>query len=982
MKISSFLVASIIALTSFSCAGNISKNAKDSADYYFQKSANSSSVKLEYEHFVLENGLNVYLSKNTETPRFRAEIAVHAGSKFDPSDATGIAHYLEHMLFKGSEDFGTLDYNKEKTFLDKVVELYDVRFKETDDKKRKELEKEINKLTIEASKYAVPNEISALYSKIGGKGLNAYTDSDETVYLVDLPKNRLEQWAKLESNRFEKPVFRLFQPELEIVYEEKNRSLDNKGRVIWDSLSNKLYKNHAYGTQTTLGTVEHLKNPSLTKMYEFYRKYYVPNNMAIIISGDLDLAETKKTIEKYFGKMKKKELPKYSPAKEDELKATDKETVYYKGEEKVMLAFRAVNKSDKDKDNLEFLSSLLDNNQAGLINLNLTEKQKVRSANAFTYIQDDYGAFYLSGTPKEGQTLEEVEKLLISQIDLLKKGDFDETVMKGIVLDYEKTKKALLESNEGRVAVMKDAFLANKTVEDVFNSDKRIKSLTKADIVKLANKYFSKNYAVVYRKDKETVFPKVEKPDIEKVKLNNNQKSDFIKSLEAMKPTPIQPKWVDYNKDFKVSSYAPGTVLYHAYNNINDFFNLSISYDYGKNHEKNLCGVMDELNFAGVDKMTAEQVKKEFFNMGVDFSYGCDNNSSSINISGLDENFEPALKLAEKIVWNAKLDQEHLSDSMSNILTSRKNAKKNVNTLMSALIEYVKHGDESGFKNRLKKEELDKLSIAEYDSLKNKLKKQNFTVYYTGQRSISEVEKTVKKYHSPEKIKVPLLNPRKEKPTTIIKRHDKPVKIYFLDFQGAQAHLNLIIPGGEVKPEESLINSFYNQYMSGGMGAVFFQEIREARSLAYSSYGNYYLGGRLGDQDEFEGYVGTQADKTIEAMKVFIDIMKNPPQSETHFQRAKEAVENNYRTGYKSFRNVVGFVESWAELGYDKDPRPEFFEKLDKITMKDFNDFVKEKISSKNMTFAIVGDKTKINMEELKKIAEVEEIKIDDIFTD
>lgn len=983
MKITSLLVSSLIIMSSLSsCADLLNKNKEKFSENVFSETQASKTSKLNVEEFTLDNGLKVYINRNTDSPRFRAEIVVHAGSKFDPPDATGIAHYLEHMLFKGTNKIGTANYEKEKPLLDEVVKLYDQRFVEKDEKVRRELEKKINELTIEASKYAVPNEISSMYAKLGAKGLNAYTDADETVYLLDLPKNRLEQWAKIESNRFEHPVFRLFQPELEIVYEEKNRSLDNKERIVWEGLSKGLYKNHPYGTQTTLGTIEHLKNPSLTKMYEFYNKYYVPNNMAIVLSGDVDVKQAKEILNKYFSVWKNKPLPKYEPAKEDPITGVKKETVYYKGSEKVVIGFRGINKKSKDKYVLELLQQVFDNSDAGLISLDLTSKEKVKSAYSYMYNQDDYGSFVMAGEPKDGQTVEEVEALLLAELEKIKKGDFDESLLNGIILDYEKAKKATLESNEGRAGIIKDAFLTGESVEEVFNFSDKFKAITKKDIVAAANKYFADNYFVLYRKDKDAVFQKVDKPDIKKVTLNNNQKSDFAKEVDAMKVNPIEPKWMDYNKDFSATSYAPGSVFYHTYNPLNDLFNLYISYEYGSKKDPHLCEILDELNSAGVDNMSVDDVKKELFKMGITYDVSCSDYSAGVSISGIDSKFEDGLKLVEKILWNAKLNQEHLKEKLENTITRRKTSKKDVNTLISALDSYVKQDKKSPYIDRMSKDELGKISVNEYERIKTNLLKYNFDTYYTGTLPPEKVESLLKKYHVPQNIKLPLIRTNGRPPYELLERHNKPVKIYFLDYKGAQAHINLIIPEGKLNTDEAVVNRFYNQYMSGDMSAVMFQEIREARSLAYSTYSSYYQGSSLGDQDEMIGYVGTQADKTIEALKTFIDVIKNPPETEKHFERAKDAVENSFRTDYKSFRSFVSAFISWQSWGFDKDPRPERFEKINKLSMKDFKDYVNKKINSKNLTFTIVGDKTKIDMNALKKIGELEEVSIDQLFTD
>jgi predicted Zn-dependent peptidase len=981
-NLSLVLTASIILSSTFSCA-SVTKGAVESDQKQTKVlKENKNKTLLNYEKFELENGLKVFLAKNTESPRFTAHIAVNAGSKLDPADATGIAHYLEHMLFKGTEKIGTSDYAKEKVLLDKVNELYDKRFIEKDEKKREQLNKEINKLTVEASKYAIPNEIDSVYSKLGGNGLNAYTTPEETVYTVDLPKNRMEQWAKVESERFLRPVFRLFQPELETVYEEKNISLDNKSRILSEAVESTLYKVHPYGTQTTLGSVEHLKNPSLTKMYEFYNKYYVPNNMAIVISGDIDIAQTKELITKYFSSWKKREVPKFEPPQEKPLNGVEKVEVNYKAEEQGILAFRTVPFNHPDKPVLTLIDMMLDNGDAGLINLDLVNTEKVRAAGSYPYFNEDYGTQYLYVIPREGQTLEEGSKLLLAQLDKLKKGEFDESLLSGIILSFEKGKKGSLESNEGRVDIMKDAFLRETTVEDIMSFSDKLKKINKQDIINAANKYFGNNYVWAVRRDKEQTLPKIEKPKLEKISLNQGKTSEFIETVKNIKSEPIQPKWVDYKKDFKVKSYAPGTVLYHVNNPLNDLFGLSIVYDYGSKHDRDFCYVMNELNYAGTDDMSPDQVKKELFKMGVDISYGCSDYGFSMSVSGVDSQLEKGLALGEKILWNAKIDQSRFDESIKNAIKSREDQKNDVNTLRSALNSYISVDKESGFLDRHSKEELKKISLNQYPQMKNTLRKQNFKIYYSGQSDIDTVESVVKKYHSPSDITVPLLNPRKDPPFKLVNRHNKPVKIYFLDHKGAQSHIGLIVQGDEVNPKERLMTSVYNEFFDGGMGAILFQEVRESRALAYSTSARYYTGGRLGDQDQMGGYIGTQADKTVEALKLFIDLLKNPPESMSHFETAKSAIENSYRTGYINFRGVIGSVNRWAELGYDYDPRKDNFELLSSIQFSQLKDFIKNKISSRNLTFTIVGDKSKIDMKALAKLGEIEEVKKEKLFKD
>ena len=261
--------------------------------------------------YTLDNGLKVYLSSYDDAPRVQTSIAIKAGSKNDPADATGLAHYLEHMLFKGTDKYGSLDYKQEKVLLDKIEDLYEEyrTVDMTDTLNRDLIWRQIDSISGEAAKLCIANEYDKMLSGIGAKGTNAYTSNEKTVYINDIPSNQIEKWLKIEAERFRMPVFRLFHTELETVYEEKNRSLDSDGSKMFEGLMSGLFPNHQYGTQTTIGTINHLKNPSLKEIRKYFNKYYVPNNMAICMSGDFDYDEVINLIDKYFGVFERKDNP-------------------------------------------------------------------------------------------------------------------------------------------------------------------------------------------------------------------------------------------------------------------------------------------------------------------------------------------------------------------------------------------------------------------------------------------------------------------------------------------------------------------------------------------------------------------------------------------------------------------------------------------------------------------------------------------------
>ena len=522
--------------------------------------------------YELDNGLTVYLTENHETPRFHAEFAVRAGSKHDPRESTGLAHYLEHMLFKGTEKIGTIDFSQEKPHWTGFAELSEEHFKEKDPEKRQAIYAEINKESQLAAKYAVPNEMDKLYKAMGESGLNAHTYHEETVYTISLPGNRLNQWAKIDSERFLNPVFRLFRPGARDRLRGKKPNVGRQGPD--HSLRGECgsVQTIRYGQQTTIGEVEHLKNPSLKNMYNFFRTYYVPNNMAILISGDVRSDETMRVIDDNFSVWKRREIPKLRQWEEKPLQGAERVTVKYKGEEYVLLAFRTAGRNDPDAEALKLIDMILNNSVAGLIDLNLNQQQKVRQAGSSPELLNDYGAEYLFGIPKKGQPLAEVEKLLLDQVELIKQGKFDDWIIPAIITDFKKNQRAALESDASRVSLMRDSFLAFRSWDYTVAEIARMEKLTKADVVRVANRYFGGNYVAGYRLDGQHQVPAIEKPKIDRISIDATRQSAFAREVLAMPFKQIEPVFVDPTKDFRVTNYSDGVKLYYSKNPLNDLF--------------------------------------------------------------------------------------------------------------------------------------------------------------------------------------------------------------------------------------------------------------------------------------------------------------------------------------------------------------------------------------------------------------------------
>lgn len=932
---------------------------------------------LDAHIYELDNGLQVYLTENHEEPRFYAEIAVRAGSKHDPADGTGLAHYLEHLLFKGNQNLGTLNYEAEKPHLDRIVELYEEHHGETDEARRAEIYAQINAEAQLAAEYSIPNEIDKLYNAMGSSGLNAHTSYEETVYKVGLPSNRLNHWAKIEADRFVNPVFRLFHTELETVYEEKNRSLDNAQRIVLYAGDDLLYKTHPYGQQPTIGTTEHLKNPSLVYIQDYFDTYYVPNNMAIFISGDIDIEETIELIAAEFSHWEAKPIPEVGPWVEEPLQGAERVTVQYPGEEYVQLAFRTAANGDADAEALILVDMILDNRTAGLINLNLNQRQQVSSAGSYPNFLNDYGSQQLWGVPKQDQTLAQVEELLLEQLEIIKNGDFDDWIIPAIVNDFKKNQKASLESNTARVSNMRQAFLTYAEWDYYVGDLERMEQLSKQDVVDVANKYFGNDYVAVYRIDAQNEIPSVEKPQIDPVNIDPTRQSQFAAAMLELPYEEIEPVFVEPDQDYRVIEYANGVDLYYSPNPLNDLFSFSIDIETGTEENELLSLSAALLDVAGAGEMSNEELQKELYRMGSEYRFSSGESSSVMAMVGLDDEFENSLQLMLSAVKTPTSDEQTLEVLKGIILKSREDQKSAPPAIARALYLFNRYGEQSPMLESLPSSEIQAAELEELLALPAQLLAYKHTITYTGSLPLEDLVATLRRHHI-------VGEELKDTPPIRLRtaREIDETEILVVNKETAQAQVRIEFPDSNYDESLAVPASIYNNYFGTSMSSVVFQEMREARALAYSASARYAQGSREGAENIMLGAIGTQTDKTVDAVAAFIDLIDNIPESTDRFSEAVNAQINRYRTSRVSFREVIGAVRGWDRLGLQGDPRKNRYEELQAITMEDLLEFQREHVKDRPKLISIVGDLSIIDTGELEQFGTVQEVQVDDLFVE
>ncbi|HSN50381.1 MAG TPA: pitrilysin family protein, partial [Bacteroidales bacterium] len=525
-----------------------------------------------------------------------------------------MSHYLEHMMFKGSDEYGSKDFSKEKPLLDMIESQFEVYRKTTDAGKRQMIYHNIDSLSGVASTFAIANEYDKLLAGIGAKGTNAFTSFEQTVYINDIPANKVKPWLDVEYERFKDPVFRLFHTELETVYEEKNMSLDNDDDKVFEAMFSGLFKKNTYGTQTTIGTVEHLKNPSLKSLRDYYNARYVPNNMAIILAGDFNPSEMISLIDATFGQMPSKPVKPYVPAREDPITQPISKDVTGPDAESIMIGYRLNGAGSPDDDLVTMFNMILSNSTAGLIDLNLNQGQKVLEAGAFSYVLKDYSVEILYGKAKEGQSLEQVRDLILEQIERVKSGAFPDWLIPAIVNDFKLSEIKSAESNQGRVFSIMDGFVKDIPRSAEVKKIERFSKITKQQIVDFAKKNFANNYVIVYKKTgKANEVAKVVKPQITPVSVNRDDESAFLKKINAEPVKNIEPVFLDYTKDIKKLAMKTGVPVLYTENKESQTFSLYYYFNMGTNNSKAIGIALDYMKYLGTSKYTPNEVQEEFY---------------------------------------------------------------------------------------------------------------------------------------------------------------------------------------------------------------------------------------------------------------------------------------------------------------------------------------------------------------------------------
>ena len=938
--------------------------------------------QLEVKELRLKNGLTVWLNEDHSQPKVYGALVVKAGAKDCPD--TGIAHYLEHVLFKGTQKIGTIDYAAEKVWLDSISMKYNELSQTKDEQQRLVIQRDISRLSQRAADYAIPNEFDRLISKYGGSSLNASTSWDRTEYHNTFAPQFLEQWCELNSERMINPVFRLFQGELETVYEEKNRAADNMLTGAFEHVMEAAFKGHPYQFPI-IGSTENLKNPRLQDMEDFFRRYYVAGNMGLMLCGDFTAEGIEPLLERTFGRLPSSGGSFNPPP--STLHPFGGETINIKVNlplvKAVGLLFRGPIDKDKDARALELAMSLLTNdNETGMLD-SLRTAHKVMMAIGQRFAFNEAGAVGLLAIPKVPfGSKKKAERLCWQQIDRLKQGDFSEEKLEELKMELLRGVELELEDITERAGMMGQVFTEGRSWNDYLQQVEAVRNITKADVVAAANRYLlSDQYLRGVKKFGSYPKDKVSQPDYKPVVPKHaKEQSEYARQLAKLPVAYRAPRLIDLNQDTEITPLNDHLILYKVENPVNDLFSLSLKWFKGEREEPRLKLLESYLSELGTDSLTKHQLGEAWQRLGTTVEFKSSDNYFMLTLTGFEHNLEPSLHLLGHVLTSLKPDKEAMSELVSEYKVDLRQQDRTNTSVMQMVVSMISKGEKSSYLRQPTKAEAKKTTGEELLRLFDDVRQYDCAVLYCGNHASKEITSLLR----PLPISVLPLNRGSQRDSEIRLQETTEPIVYIYNMSDSRQML--IGTYGSVKPSltdrETAQLRLWSQYMGGGMGSVLFQEIREFRAMAYATGGQDITPNRFRHRDNPSGYIaylGTQGDKAMQALAVLDSLLTDMPVNEQHVDAAKQEILNNINNSYPAFRQLPNFISNYRLLGYPEDPRAVLANIVPTLTAADMVDFYNQNIRRQPRAYFIIGNKKQLDLQALTKYGRVVELKKEDI---
>ncbi|MEB3291345.1 MAG: pitrilysin family protein [Leptolyngbya sp.] len=446
--------------------------------------------------FTLDNGMTFLVLERPQAPVVSFMIHADVGAVDEADGKTGVAHYLEHLAFKGTSRIGTVDYAAETQVLAAMDRVFADKLQAEaagNNNRAATLKAELETLRQQASSYVVQNQYGQIIEQAGGVGLNATTGADATRYFYSLPANKLELWFSLESERFLDPVFREFFEEKDVILEERRMRVDNSpiGTLVESFLEN-AFEQHPY-RRPIIGYQDDLYGATREDIQDFYDTYYGPGNLTAVVVGDVDSAEVKRLAEVYFGRYPARPTPPQPVVSEPSQTAPRNLTLELPSEPWYIEGYHRPNLSHPDHVVYDMIDGLLTSGRTSRLYKALVETNPVAldigTLNSFPGDKYD-NLFVIYGLTAPNHSPDDIATLLHAELDRLQREPVSDAELERVKTQARAGLLRSLNSNSGLASLLAEYQAKTGDWRNIFRNLDAIERVTAADVQRVAQELF------------------------------------------------------------------------------------------------------------------------------------------------------------------------------------------------------------------------------------------------------------------------------------------------------------------------------------------------------------------------------------------------------------------------------------------------------------------------------------------------------------
>lgn len=932
--------------------------------------------------FVLPNGLKVFVWEDAAQTDVFGMVAVKAGSVNDPEQYTGLAHYLEHVMFKGTDRIGALNWVEEMPIYEQIIAKYEERAAAVPEQIAG-IDEEINLLSAQQAALTRNNEFNALVESMGGTGLNAGTGYDVTMYYNKFPKVQLDKWLDLYSVRFINPVFRTFQTELETVYEEYNMYQDDANERQRQGLFKYMFEGTPYA-RSIIGYAEHLKNPRLSQLIAFYEQYYVPENMALILVGDLKTEEIVSAISRRFSRIPAKPLIKEPVSELPSIKGRKQIKEKLGLYPMVGLAFNGVAKNHSDYPVLLVLKELLSNrSQTGMLDkLSLQGDIMYGGASNVSFVGG--GRILIQAVPNYdyGQGRYEshrfIERLLLENLNKISSTDLDESLLASVKGNLIRSYLRQMEDNEAKGSWLADMFSNDLDLDFVLNYPDIISAVSTEDIQRVASKYLSKDFLAFHISEEGKIKPQhLEKPDLpHAIEFPFDGETVYSQWFRGLPVAAIDLPELSY-EDIVAEPINEKSRMFYVPNEVNDVFSMTLKYQVGEREMPLLAYATPLMNSAGVlGALESSEFREALSSLNATVSYRSNDDYLFVDVEGVETHLIEICQLITRQILMPKLDEKQLNRIKGAIYQERRIEKDQIDYQEDALLEYVLYGSDSEYLNRLKWEDVMKLGISQLTGVFQRATDYAAEVHYSGRLPFEQA-------HAVLSANLPLKASELDGLAVKDKEYvsEEETIIYFVPNSNAtQSRIWFVRPLESFDVSKEVLRMGFTRYFGEGFTGLVTQEIREKRSMAYASAAFVLSPSTMESNYGFRGFVGTQGDKTVEAVEVFVGLVNEMPVNASRIHGIKDYLGQALVTSQPSFRYRSQTYEAEKILGFEAPRSQVLLPFVEDLTFDDIVGFYEKNLKNKPLIIGIVGNPSTVDVKALERFGKVVRLNSNSLF--